>query len=327
MGGVIVDCAVYEAGHRRQGPVAIQDALHTADACHDAFVWIGLHEPTAEEFEEVTKYFELHPLAVEDAIHAHQRPKLEHYDGDLFVVLKTARYVDPTEVVDIGQVMLFVGAHFVVTVRHGKSCNVSAVRHELEKDPERLRDGPLAVLYAVVDRVVDDYADVLSGLDHDIDEIEDEVFSVPGSSHAERIFKLKREVMEFRRAVTPLAEPLDALACTDPITEHSPLRPYFRDVHDHVVRINDHIVSYDELLSSALNANVAQVATRQNEDMRKISAWVGIVAVPTMIAGVYGMNFEHMPELGWLLGYPFALLLMGISCLLLYLNFKKRGWL
>ena len=327
MAGVIVDCALYESGHRRPGKVAIQDALHATHACPDSFVWIGLHEPTAEEFEEVTKYFELHPLAVEDAIHAHQRPKLEHYDDDLFVVLKTARYVDPTEVVEIGQIMLFVGAHFVVTVRHGKSCNVAAVRHQLEADPERLRAGPLAVLHAVADRVVDDYAHVLSGLDHDIDEIEDEVFSGTGSSHAERIFKLKREVMEFRRAVTPLVEPLEELACTDPTTEGSPLRAYFRDVQDHVARVNDHIVSYDELLSSALNANVAQVGTRQNEDMRKISAWVAIVAVPTMIAGIYGMNFEEMPELGWWFGYPSALAVMAVSSLLLYLNFKKRGWL
>jgi magnesium transporter len=290
------------------------------------FVWIGLHEPTEAEFDSVTRAFDLHPLAVEDAIHAHQRPKLERYGDSLFVVFKPARYVDGDEVVQVDQIMVFVGADFVVTVRHGQSAALSDVRRALETDPERMQWGPSSVLYAIADKIVDDYAVVMRGLDNDIDQIEHEVFSGPSSAHAERIFKLKREVLDFRRAVDPLEPALAELAAgAKPVDERS--ADYFRDVHDHVLRVSEHLAGLDALLGSALGANVAQVGMRQNEDMRKISAWVAIIATPTMIAGIYGMNFEHMPELEWVVGYPLVLGVMVLACVILYRNFKRRDWL
>jgi magnesium transporter len=322
---VIVDCAIYVDGVRDGDAHAVDDAL--ADARRRAgFVWIGLHEPTEEEFVNVTRAFDLHPLAVEDAIHAHQRPKLERYGDSLFVVFKPARYVDSDEVIEVDQIMVFVGADFVVTVRHGASAALSDVRRGLENNPERLSWGPGSILYAIADKIVDDYGAVMLGLDNDIDEIEQQVFSGPKPTHLERIFKLKREVLDFRRAVDPLEPALAELAGgAKPIDERS--TDYFRDVHDHLLRVSEHIAGLDALLGSALAANVAQVGMRQNEDMRKISAWVAIIATPTMIAGIYGMNFDHMPELEWIAGYPFALGLMVLSCVVLYRNFKRRDWL
>ena len=322
---MIVDCAVYVDGVRDPGSHAVEDAMAHART-RNGFVWVGLHEPTEDEFDNVAAAFDLHPLAVEDAIHAHQRPKLERYGDSLFVVFKPARYVDAEEVVEVGQIMLFVGSDFVVTVRHGESTALTEVRRALEADLEKMEWGPASVLYAVADKVVDDYAAVIKGVDNDIDQIEIEVFSGPKAAHAERIFKLKREVLDFRRAVDPLEPALGELARgVKPIDERS--ADYFRDVHDHVLRVSEHLEALDSLLDSALNANVAQVAMRQNEDMRKISAWVAIIAVPTMIAGIYGMNFEHMPELEWRLGYPLALMTMVVACLALYRMFKRREWL
>jgi magnesium transporter len=322
---MIVDCAIYVDGCRVAQAHSVDAALEAARR-RGGFVWIGLHEPVAEEFDGVARAFDLHPLAVEDAIHAHQRPKLERYGDILFAVLKPARYVDANEVVDVGQIMVFVGGDFVVTVRHGSFAALAEVRRGLEADPGRMECGPGSVLYAIADRVVDDYALVMRGLDVDIDEIEHEVFSGPKAVHAERIFKLKREVLDFRRAVSPLEPVLGELAAgTKGVDDR--LTDYFRDVHDHLLRVSDHLSGLDALLDSALGANVAQVGMRQNEDMRKISAWVAIVALPTMIAGIYGMNFEHMPELGWTIGYPLALAVMALSCLALHRNFKRRGWL
>jgi magnesium transporter len=321
---VIVDCAVYDADGRRSSGSAA-DALDAARACQ-GFAWIGLHEPTATELAEVAQRFDLHPLAVEDAANAHQRPKLERYGDSLLVVLKTAIYVDRDEVVDLGELLLFVGRDFVVTVRHGSSTALAEVRRRLEAQPEQLAWGPTAVLHAVADAAVDRYGDVLVDLDVDIDEIELQVFSGPAASHGERIFKLKREVIDFRRAVEPLVPVMAALAEGPPgIDERA--TPWFRDVTDHLRRVADHLSGLDALLDSALNANVAQVAMRQNEDMRKISAWVAIAAVPTMIAGIYGMNFEHMPELQSTLGYPLVLGLMGAACVGLFRAFRRRGWL
>ena len=322
---MIVDCGIYVDGVRDTEPHSVLDALDAARA-RGGFVWIGLHEPTEEEFESVASAFGLHPLAVEDAIHAQQRPKLERYGDSLFVVLKPARYLDADEAVDVSQIMVFLGEDFVVTVRHGHATGLSEVRRMLESDAEQMQWGPGSVLHAVADQVVDDYGAVMDGLDNDIDQIEHDVFSGPSAKHAERIFKLKREVLDFRRAVDPLEPVLGELAVgVMPI--HRGSTHYFRDVHDHVLRVSEHLSSLDALLDSALNANVAQVGMRQNEDMRKISAWVAIIAAPTMIGGLYGMNFEHMPELGWAYGYPFALALMAVVCLALYRNFKHRGWL
>jgi magnesium transporter len=323
---VIVDSAVYEGGRRRDGEVGVHEAM---EACRkpDAFTWIGLYEPTEEEFESIRSEFNLHPLAVEDAIHAHQRPKLEVYDDMVFIVLKTARYVDPTEVVNLGEILVFLGHDYIITVRHGEASELGDVRRALEAQPELLRHGPGAVLHAIVDRVVDDYAPAIDGLGQDIDQVEDEVFSGNRSNPAERIYKLKREVLEFSHAVGPLVDPVDRLARGKYAVIHPEVRTYFRDVNDHLLRAHDQLESYRDLLTSILEANLAQVTVRQNQDVRKISAIVAILAVPTAIAGIYGMNFRHMPELGWEFGYPLVLLLMAAICLVLYRYFKKVGWL
>ena len=323
---MIVDCSVYDNGIRREGTLHLEEALEAART-PDAFVWIGLHEPSEDEFDAVIKEFDLHPLAVEDAVHAHQRPKLETYGQTLFIVLKPARYVDSEEIVTLTEIMLFLGEGFLVTVRHGESAILSEVREMMEADPSRMKCGPLGVLHAIVDRVVDDYALVVRSLNTDIDEIERQVFSDERKNHAQRIYRLKVEAVEFRQAVVGLEDPLDGLATGKVAEAETVLLEYFRNVHDHLLRVAQRVEAIDNLLSSALTANLAQLGVRQNEDMRRISAWVAIVAVPTMIAGIYGMNFEHMPELGWMLGYPFALTLMVVMCVGLYVMFRKRGWL
>jgi magnesium transporter len=323
---MIIDSAVYRDGHRVDGKPDLTASLGSCER-DGGFIWIGLYEPSAAEFADVAAHLQLHPLAVEDAIHAHQRPKLEHYGNMLFLVLKPARYVDHEEVVDVGQIMMFVGGHFVVTVRHGESSALGAIRDELEQHPQVLRHGPMAVLHAVADKVVDDYMPVLNAIALDVDQIEHAVFSGPRATHAERIFKLKREVLEFRWSVDPLVGPMEDLMSEVVIATDDPLKPYFRDVHDHLLRVADRLAGLDSLLDAALSANVAQVGMRQNEDMRKISAWVAMIALPTLIAGIYGMNFEQMPELGWVAGYPFALSLMVASAIMLYRNFKRREWL
>ena len=323
---MIVDCSVYDNGVRRQGTVPLEAALEAARS-PDAFVWIGLLEPSADEFDVVIKEFDLHPLAVEDAVHAHQRPKLDTYGQTLFIVLKPARYVDSDEIVDLTEIMLFLGDSFLITVRHGESPILGEVRRMLEADPSRLKWGPLGVLHAIVDRVVDDYALVVRSLNTDIDEIERQVFSDERQNHAQRIYRLKVEAVEFRQAVVGLEDPLEELATGNVTDADTVLLDYFRDVHDHLLRVAQRVEAIDNLLSSALTANLAQLGVRQNEDMRRISAWVAIVAVPTMIAGIYGMNFEHMPELGWAFGYPFALGLMVAICVGLYVLFRRRGWL
>jgi magnesium transporter len=323
---MIVDCAVYENGVRRPGKLDLDDA-YEAGREPGAFVWIGLHEPTEEEFESVRKEFNLHDLAVEDAIKAHQRAKLEVYDDSVFVVLKPAFYDEDTEELELGEVMLFIGDGFVVSVRHGNIGRLSDVRHRLERRPELLRCGTGAVLHAVLDRVVDDYAPVVEALDSDIQEVETALFSPAGGHPAERIYKLRREVLEFHRGIAPLVDPLERLAHGRVPFVHEDLTPYFRDVSDHLIRGVDQVSAFRDLLASILEANLTQVSVRQNEDMRKISAWVAIAAVPTMIAGIYGMNFEHMPELTWTFGYPLVLALMAFVSLALYRAFRRNGWL
>jgi magnesium transporter len=323
---VIVDCAIYEDGRRRDGRVDLHDAYH---ACRQGgkFAWIGMYEPTEEEFDSLQREFDLHPLAVEDAIHAHQRPKLEVFDGMVFIVLKTARYVDSEEVVEFGEILIFLGEDYILTVRHRKASALKPVRDALESDPERLQHGPGAVLHAIVDRVVDDYAPALQGLGVDIEEVENEVFSHDRTNPAERIYRLKREVLEFNRAAAPLVEPIDRLAKGHYGLVHPEVRAYFRDVNDHLIRVDEQLESYRDLLTSVLQANLAQITVRQNDDVRRISAIVAIVAVPTMIAGIYGMNFEHMPELTWTFGYPLVLAVMLALCALLYRFFRRAGWL
>jgi magnesium transporter len=323
---VIVDSAVYEGGHRLDGEVGVREAM---EACRKdgAFTWIGLVTPSADEFESIRTEFDLHPLAVEDAIHAHERPKLEIYDDMVFIVLKTARYVDPTEVITLGEILVFLGHDYIITVRHGEASELGGVRRQLEDSPELLKHGPGAVLHAIVDRVVDDYAPAIAGLGEDIDQVEDQVFSETRTNVAERIYKLKREVLQFAHAVGPLVDPVDRLARGKYGVIHPEVRTYFRDVNDHLLRAHDQLESYRDMLTSILQANMTQVGVRQNEDMRKISAYVAMAAVPTLIAGIYGMNFDHMPELGWQLGYPTALALMAGIVGFLFWRFKRAGWL
>jgi magnesium transporter len=323
---MIVDCAVYTDGRRRDGELKVHAAM---EACRrpDSFTWIGLYEPTEDEFDSIRREFELHELAVEDAIHAHQRPKLEVYGDMIFIVLKTARYVDPEEVVRLGEILIFLGRDYIISVRHGEGSELHGVRQRLEHDPDLLRHGPGAVLHAIMDRVVDDYGPAIAGLGEDIDQIENQVFSGERQNPAERIYKLKREVLELSRAAGPLVEPVDRLARGHYDVIHPEVRTYFRDVNDHLLRAHEQLESYRDLLTSVLSANLAQVTVRQNEDVRKISAIVAIVAVPTMIAGIYGMNFEHMPELRWTFGYPLMLGVMAAICFALYRYFKRVGWL
>jgi magnesium transporter len=328
---VVVDCAVYVDG-RRQAPVAPEEALATAKA-HGGFVWLGLYEPTEDELTAIGERYGLHPLAVEDAVYAHQRPKLEHYDEALFMVLKTARYVEherltaTSEVVDTGEVMVFLGQDYVITVRHGEHSGLAGLRARLEDQRELLCLGPSAVLYAVADLVVDTFVEVASAVTDDVDELEASVFSPDRTDDIGRLYQLKRELMALRKAVGPLEVPLQRLAERQLDVVPDAMRSYFRDVQDHAIRVRDQVGGLDELLSSILQASLARTTLADNEDMRKISAWAGIIAVPTAIAGIYGMNFEFMPELRWRYGYPLVLLLIVVACVLLYRGFKRNGWL
>ncbi len=331
---VIGDCAVYEHGRRLPGRVPLERAGEAA-AATDGFVWIGMQQPTAADVAAVAAEFGLPPLAVEDAVKAHQRPKLELYDDVVFAVLKPVNYVDSLEVIDVAEVAIFVGKRFVFTVRHGSSDVLARVRKELEcEEIDAAAQGPMCVLYQAADHVVDDYERAIASIDDDVAEIEAQVFSTAAGDHAERIYKLKREVLEFRRAVAPLAGPLEKLAAGTVRGTPDVLRPYFRDVHDHLLRAADTIDGQDRLLTDVLQANVARVsvqqsavAVRQNEDMRKISAWAAIALVPTAIAGIYGMNFENMPELKWEYGYFLVLGVILTTCLGLHRLFKRNGWL
>jgi magnesium transporter len=324
----IVDCAVYEDGRRKAGDLDLHDASEASRSAEDgSFVWIGLRDPTSEEFDAVAREFYLHELAVEDAVKAHQRPKIEEYEDSLFIVLKTARYHEDSETVEIGEINLFVGHGFLISVRHGGPSPLNDVRKQIESRPEMLRCGPGAVMHAIIDRVVDDYEPVLAGIEDDIEETEEEVFSASRHNPTERIYKLKREVLSMHKATAPLIDPLQALASGQYPHVHPDIQDYFRDIYDHVARANDGVEAMREMLNGILDANTAQVSVRQNEDTRKISAWVAIAAVPTLLAGIWGMNFEHMPELSWRFGYPAALLVIATVCLFLYRTFKRAGWL
>ncbi|MFB7935324.1 MULTISPECIES: magnesium and cobalt transport protein CorA [Streptomyces] len=331
---MIVDCAIYRDGHRTEGPEDFSDALGEARTA-GGFVWIGLHEPTEREFDHVTREFGLHPLAVEDALKAHQRPKLEVYDDSLFVVLKPVVYEPRSDTVSSGEIMIFLGDAFAVTVRHGEGAPLKAVRNRLEQEPELLGNGPTSVLYAIADATVDHYLDVAIELQADLEGLEAEVFSpLDGGSRntASRIYDFKRQVLEFRRATGPLALPVSRLAGTAQSGATVPFvddraRPFFRDVGDHLTRVNESVEGLDRLVSDILSAHLAQMSVRQNDDMRKISAWAAMAAIPTMVAGIYGMNFEHMPELRWEWSYPALVLLMVVLEVLVFRLFKRRGWL
>jgi magnesium transporter len=336
----IIDNAVYVGGRRTSNPESL-DETYEVMRDRGGMAWIGLYRPGVDDVQSVADEFSLHELAVEDALHGHQRSKLERYEDTLFMVLRPARYLDDVEKVEFGELHVFVGSDFVVTVRHAESPNLSRVRQRLEASPELLALGPQAVLYAILDEVVDEYEPVVAGLENDIDEIEDELFGA-APDVARRIYELSREVIEFQRATHPLRSMVDSLQRgSEKYQLDTELQRRLRDVQDHVIRIVERVDAFRVLLQNALAVNAALVGQRQNEEMRhlseaslaqneevkKISSWAAILFAPTLVGTVYGMNFEYMPELGWELGYPFALGLMLFMGIVLYLSFKRRSWL
>ncbi len=334
LGSSVVNCVVYRDGVRQHGHGDVEDCLRRVRKTGDGFVWIGLHEPEREEFTGLAELFDLHRLAIEDAVQGHHRPKVNRYGDMLFAVFKTVCYVEHTEltetseVVDTGELMAFVGTDFVITVRHGGHGSLGPLRNDLEQTPEQLAKGPAAVLHAIADHVVDEYAAVADAVESDIEVVENAVFSEnSGRGDAGRIYQIKRELLELKRAVAPLDRPLQQLATRSAPVVDAEIQAYFRDVADHLARAAEQIASYDALLDSILQAHLAQVAVAQNEDMRRITAWAAIVAVPTMVCGVYGMNFDHMPELRWTYGYPLVLCVIAAVCFVIHRGFRRNGWL
>ncbi|MER7461064.1 magnesium/cobalt transporter CorA [Micromonospora sp. NPDC126480] len=329
----VVDCALYLDGERQPGDWNYAEALAAARRADNGFVWLGLHEPELAEMTDIAATYGLHELAVEDAVKAQQRPKLEQFGEVSFLVLRTARYCEHTEltetseVVETGQVLLFIGPNFLVSVRHGDACRLAPVRADLERKRELLLHGPWAVAYAVTDRVVDLYLEVADRLEDDLDTLETDVFDRQSSGRIQRIYQMKRELVEFKRAVMPLQRPLMTITAQMNRDVPKEIRRYFRDVQDHLTRTVEQVNSYDDLLNSILQARLAQVTVDQNNDMRKIAAWAAIAAVWTAIAGIYGMNFDFMPELRWTYGYPTVLAVMLAISLGLYRWFRRNGWL
>jgi magnesium transporter len=337
----IVDSAIYVEGERVASPLSLPETFESLRQHPDGMAWIGLYRPEEQEVQSLASEFQLHQLAVEDAIVAHQRPKIERHDDTLFVVLRPARYLDDVEEVEFGEIHIFVGPRFVLTVRHSEAPEFSSTRRRLERDPEFLRRGPEAVLYAVLDEVVDGYYPVAAGVHHDIDEIEVEVFT-GDPKVSRRIYELSREVADFLRATRPLLDVIAALQggfAKYQVDEQ--LQDHLRDVEDHLIQIIERVEEFRVALRDMLTVNATLVAQRQNEEMRslaatanaqneevkKISAWAAILFAPTLIGTIYGMNFVHLPELDWIFGYPFALMLMAATCLSLYALFKRRHWL
>ena len=322
---MIVDCAHYKDGARQHtGPLPIAEAA--ARRNDDGFVWLGLHDPDDDELREVAEHFDLPELAVEDAMHAHQRPKLEDYAEGYFLVLHTARYLDDVEEVEFGEVHVFAGPGYVVVVRHGAASELGSARERLEHDPELLREGPAAAVWAITDKIVDDYEPVMAGLENDVEEVEVAIFG-ERSDETKRIYFLRRELAEFYRAVHPLLNPLQVLVSAEYPDVSDRLREHLRDVADHIQRVTDAVTTQRELLTSILQANLAVISVQQNDVVKQISGWAAIITVPTLIASIYGMNFEHMPELGWRFGYPAALLVMLVAGVVLHRILRRAGWL
>lgn len=328
----IVDCAIYLDGIRQPSTGDYRAALAQARRQRGAFVWLGLHAPGQEQMAGIADAFDLHELAVEDVVNAGQRPKLEQFGDVHFLALRAARYVEHqeltehSEVVETGQIMLFIGPDFVISVRHGEACRLKPVRDHLEARPELLKQGPWAVAYGVLDRVVDLYVEAADGISQDVDLIEESVFARDSSGRMQRIYQLKRELVEFKRAVLPLQRPLQLLIGDTPEISKE-LRKYFRDVQDHLARVVDQVGSFDDLLISIMQARLAQVTVDQNNDMRKVAAWASIAAVWTAIAGIYGMNFDFMPETHWKYGYPMVLTVMLGFSFAIYRLLRRSGWL
>ena len=325
MKGVIA-CAAYAAG-QRVGDVLIPDISEVLKE-PDRFVWIGLHEPDTELLREIQQEFALHDLAVEDALAAHQRPKLERYGDSLFVVLRTARLAQAADGVERGETHIFVGPRYVVSVRHGASVPLAPVRARCEATPALLAKGPGFVLYALMDFVVDQFFPLVDALEARLEALEETIFHERFSAGTtERIYHLKRDLLEVKRAVSPLADMCTRLMRPDVALIPADTRVYFRDVYDHSVRLNEMVDMLRELLTTALEANLALISVEQNEATKRLAGWAAIIAVPTMVAGIYGMNFKFMPELDWRFGYPLVVGVMLGACAYLYYRFKRSGWL
>ena len=325
---MIIDCAVYSHGERLDGRGRRDDvevALRDARAA-GGFVWLGLYEPSHQELQAYAEALDLHELAVEDAVSARQRPKIERYGNVYFVVLRTLQYA-ADDAVETGEVAMFVGPDYLVTVRHGNGEGLESLRHGAEAQADVLGHGTVAGLHAVMDGIVDRYGDVIAELEIDVNEVEKSVFAEERTRDSERIYRLKRELLETRNAVQPLREPLRALLRDNGGHLAAEVVPFFRDIADHVVRVSEQVDSLDHMLDNALSAHLAQISIQQNEDVRKISAWAALLVAPTLVASIYGMNFDVMPELEWTYGYGFALGLMAVTVALLYRAFKRSGWL
>jgi magnesium transporter len=323
---MIVDYALYQSGIRYREPSNLGELISKAKQ-EGGFVWLGLAEPTAAEFEKIMGDFQFHPLAVEDAVAAHQRPKYEEFPDVQVMVLKTAFYEEKGSLISTGEIFCFIGEHFIVVVRHGNGAPLAHTRHNLESNPEHLAKGPYAVLHAILDHVIDCYIDISIELETDVNQAEAKVFSESRVSASQEIYLLKREVIEFRHAIDPLLSPLQNIASIGARHIPADLTPFFRDTLDHLARASDAASGLDSLLQSALQAEIAQVQLQQNEDMRKITAYVALASVPTMVAGIYGMNFDTMPELRWRYGYPMVVGGLLLVTAFLYRKFKKSGWL
>jgi magnesium transporter len=329
---MLVDCVLYSDGTPE--PVGMAEAIRKARSVQGSFVWLGLHEPTYDEFDDLALYFAPHPLAIEDAVNAHQRPKLDIYDECLFVVLKTLDFDEARAELVSGEIMLFTGENFMVTVQHGASKVLDPVRRRLEGTPDLLRHGPSAVLYGISDAVVDEYEKIADDVEQELEKLETQVFASEGGADAARIYALKRQVVEFRHAVGPLGHPMRVLTSAHLAGVHPEMEPYFRDVSDHLARVAEKVEGFDNLLTDILTANLAQISIlqneetkQQNEDMRRISAWVAIVAANTVLTGIYGMNFEYMPELQTRYGYFVLIAFMLALDITLYRLFRRSRWL
>ncbi|KHL01557.1 magnesium/cobalt transporter CorA [Sinomonas humi] len=330
----IIDNAVYVGGQRAAHPESLEQTFETLEALGGSMAWIGLYRPTPDEMAQVAHEFRLHDLAVEDAVHAHQRPKAERYGEILFTVLRPARYDDATETVEFGELHIFTGPNFVVTVRHAETAGVGEVRKRLEAEPDLLACGPQAVLYALLDRVVDDYSPVVGGLENDIDEIEDELFQ-GSSAVSRRIYELTREVIQFQRAIHPLRHLIEGLERGfEKYHVDLELQRNLRDVRDHVEQVISRADAFRDILQNALVLDGTLTASRQNEtalaqneQVKRISSWAAIFFAPALVTGIYGMNFKNMPELDWQYGYPYGLGLMVVAGFVLWLIFKWRKWL
>ncbi len=323
---MLVDYALYKEGHRFTEPSNLPELITKAKT-EGGFVWVGLAEPTQEEFDKIVGDFRFHPLAIEDAVNAKQRPKFEEYPGLQFCVFKTVFYDEARSEVSTGEIFCFIGDHFIVVVRHGDGAPLVNTRHQLESNPEQLAKGPYAVLHAIIDHAIDCYIDIAAELETDVMQVENKVFSGKRQTQSQDIYFLKREIIEFRHSIDPLLSPLQKLASEGSLHVSPALLPFFRDTMDHLSRASDAAAGLDSLLTSALQADLAHVQVQQNSDMRKITSYVALASVPTMIAGIYGMNFEFMPELGWKFGYPVVLGSLVVLTGILYRKFKKSEWL